>query len=241
VQAILARVPTPDLVFTSEAYGDELALRLGSRHICVDPMRSRVPVSGTAVRRDPLREWRFLPAPVRAHFARRVAVVGPESTGKTSMCAALAERYRTAWVPEFARAHLDVKGAPFGAEDLPIIARGQCAAEDRLARECDRVLFCDTDLVTTVLYAEHYLGAAPGWLRVAAIERSYALTLLLDVDVPWVPDPQRDLGHLRPQMLARFRAAIERRGAPYVLIRGGWDERLVQACAAVDRLLGEPW
>ena len=236
--AILERVPAPDVVFTSEDYGDELAARLGARHVCVDRPRSRVPISGRAVRKDPLAAWRFLPPPVRAHFARRVAVVGPESTGKTTLCATLAERYRTRWVPEFARAHLDVKGAPFAPEDVALIARGQVAAEDRLARECDRVLFCDTDLATTAIYAEHYFGAAPGWLRVAAMERRYALHLLCDVDVPWVPDPQRDLPHLRDAMLARFRAALDRRGGPTVVLSGSWDERLGRACAAIDRVLG---
>lgn len=223
--AIGARAPRVDVVFTSEDYGDELAARLGARHVCVDRARARVPISGTAVRRDPLGSWRFLPPPVRAHFARRVAVVGPRSTGKTTLCATLAERYRTAWVADFARAHLAVTGAPLAPEDLAAIARGRIAAEERLARACDRVLFCDGDLTTTVLDAEHDLGDAPGWLRVAAMQQRHALTLLC------LPDGGG-------AALERFRAALARRGRDVVELTGSWDERTARACAAVDRLLG---
>jgi NadR type nicotinamide-nucleotide adenylyltransferase len=239
IAAIRRLVPAgPDVVVSSETYGDELARRLGARHVCFDLSRTRVPISATAVRKDPLGAWPYLPPPVRAYYARRVAIYGPESTGKTTLAATLAERYATVWCPEFARAHLDLKGGPVEPADIPLIAQGQIAAEDRLARQANRVLFCDTELSTTVIYAEHYFGACPGWLRVEAMARRYALYLLLDVDVPWVPDPQRDLGHSRDEMFARFRAALDARGARYEVISGSWDQRLSRACAAIDRLLG---
>jgi len=240
--AIRRVVPAgPDLVFTSEAYGDELARRLGARHVCVDLERRRFPISGTQVRADPLAAWRHLPAPVRAYFVKRVAVYGSESTGKTTLAARLAAAYRTAWVPEHAREYLDRKGA-LEASDLEPIARGQLADEDRLARVADRVLFCDTEIETTVIYGEAYFGGCPDWIRAAARGRRYDLYLLLDVDVPWVADPWRDFGDRRAEMHARFVRAVADKSAPIVRISGSWDERFAAACAAVDavvRLTGE--
>jgi NadR type nicotinamide-nucleotide adenylyltransferase len=98
----------PDLVFSSEAYGDELARRLGARHVAVDRERRAVPVSATRIRAAPLANWEYLPPCVRPHYALRVAIVGAESTGKTTLARELAARRRTAWVPEFARAYLEI-------------------------------------------------------------------------------------------------------------------------------------
>lgn len=100
-----------DAVFSSEAYGDELARRFDAVHVAVDPARGTFPVSGTAVRADPAQYWDFLSAPVRAYFTRRVVVVGAESTGTTTMARALATALRerggcfrrTTWIEEFGR------------------------------------------------------------------------------------------------------------------------------------------
>ena len=234
-------VPTPpDLVFSSESYGDELARRLGARHVLVDRERRAVPISGERVRADPIGCWEFLPECVRPEYVRRVVVTGPESTGKTTLARRLAEHFATAWVPEYARGYLDLKYAggtipspPCEATDIPAIARGQLASEERAARSANRLLFCDTDLYATRLYAEEYFGECPQWIRDAAAARRYELHLLLDVDVPWVADPQRDRPHLRRELLARLSRALENDRRPYVLVSGGWDERFERARAAV--------
>jgi NadR type nicotinamide-nucleotide adenylyltransferase len=236
--AIRRVVPVgPDLVFTSEDYGDELAARLGARHVCVDKARSAFPISGTAVRAAPLAAWRYLPAPVRAHFVKRVLVYGSESTGKTTLAAELARLYRTAWVPEFARAYLDAKGS-LEASDFDVIARGQLAAEEAGARAADCVLFCDTDLTTTVIYAEVYTGGCPEWLRAAAAAQSYDLVLFLGIDVPHVADRWRDFGARRAELHERFRRALLGRSGRVVELSGPWAERARRARAAVDDLLG---
>ncbi len=106
-----AGVSTVDAVFSSEPYGDELARRFSAVHVCVDPPRAAVPVSGRAVRADPVGHWGYLTPPVRAWFVRRVVVVGAESTGTTTLARDLAERYAarggvwagTRWVPEYGR------------------------------------------------------------------------------------------------------------------------------------------
>src|SRR5918999_1016583 len=100
-----------DVVFTSESYGDELAARLRARHVCVDATRGAVAVSGTAVRADPMAHWHYIPEVVRPYFVRRVAIVGAESVGKTTLARQLAERFDTVWVPEYGRAYCEGKNA----------------------------------------------------------------------------------------------------------------------------------
>jgi NadR type nicotinamide-nucleotide adenylyltransferase len=237
----------PALVFTSESYGDELARRLGARHVCVDPARALVPVSGRAIRESPLLHWAFLPPPVRAHYAARVAIVGTESTGKTTLAAALARRWRTEWVPEFARAYLEERGPvtqPDGSTeictlaDIEPIARGHIAAEDRLAPWANRVLFSDTDLSVTEIWSREYFGSCPEWVSRASREPRYALTLLTGTDIPYEADWQRDRPHMREEMHARFRAALEERGRRYVEVRGSPEARLARADAAIEEVFG---
>ena len=248
--SLLRVLPHPiEVVFSSETYGDRLALELGAaRHVCVDLDRSTVPVSATRVRRDPDGAWDLIAWPARPWHVRRVCVYGPESTGKTTLTRQLAEHYDTIWVPEYARPYLDRANAErvlptpesfVIAEDIPEIAKGHARTEDAAATLARRVVFIDTDLVTTTLYSDFYFGACPEAVRREADRRTYDLTLLLDVDVPWVADPLRDQPDDRGGWMARFRGALEARQRPYTLVRGGWKERFETACTAVDALLSE--
>jgi NadR type nicotinamide-nucleotide adenylyltransferase len=190
------------------------------------------------MRANPYAHWRHLAEPVRPWYCRRVVVFGPESTGKTTLARRLAEHYRTVWVPEWARSHLDPQGGACRESDIERIALGQAASEDTLARLAERVLICDTDTLTTTIWSEVYFSRVPNWVAALAARRRHDLYLLCDIDVPWVSDGQRDMPHRREEFLARCRAALERHGRPYVLVQGGWDERFRTAVTAIDRLLG---
>ena len=125
------------------------------------------------------------------------------------------------------------------ADDIPRIARGQLATEEALAARARRVLFCDTDVATTVIWSRRLFGSCPAWIEEQAAARHYDLTLLLDVDVPWVDDAQRFLGEPgeRAAFFAGCEAMLHDLGRPYLVVRGSWDERFAQAVAAVDALL----
>ena len=172
---------------------------------------------------------------------KRVVLIGSESTGKTTLAERLARHYGVAWVPEFVRDYAAAKGTPLDASDVDAIARGQVAREDeyrsRAAAGNERLLIGDTDLLSTAVYAAHYYGRAPDWVTAAARQRRPDLYLLLDIDLPWSPDPQRDRGHLRPEMHALFRAAVEASGTPFVVISGDTQSRFTAAEGAIDDLL----
>lgn len=231
-----AREPI-DYVFASETYGQRLAAEVGAKFIPVDIGRQTVPVSGTAIRTSPLAHWQQLPPCVRPYYVKRVCIFGPESTGKSTLARDLAAHFQTAHVPEFARELLDPQGGVCHEADIPLIARGQLASEDALARQANRVLICDTDLLTTTIWSEVLFGGCPDWIRRAALERPYDLYLLLDVDVPWVNDTQRFLPHQRQEFFSRCRDALDQTGRSYRIIGGSWAERFSQASAAVRTVL----
>jgi HTH-type transcriptional regulator, transcriptional repressor of NAD biosynthesis genes len=227
-----------DVVFTSEEYGDELGRRIGARHVSVDPHRRVVPVSGTALREDPMAHWAFIPRIVRPHFVRRVAVLGAESTGKTTMARQLAQRFDTAWVPEFGRAYCEDRDPrTLVSDDFEAIARGQASAEDAAALDTNRVLICDTELHTTCTWSDLITGSRSAWLASAARARRYDLLLLLDADVPWIDDGTRVLEQRRVEHTALLRAELDAAGRPYRVLSGSFEQRFAAATTAVEALL----
>lgn len=230
----------PDLVFASEAYGARLASELGARFVPVDPGRSGVPVSGTAIRRDPMAHWRWLPRCVRPWYVRRVCVFGPESTGKTTLAARLADHFGTVWVPEYARTLIEHQAGEIAAADMPRVVRGQAASEAALARSADRLLICDTDPLTTAVWSAALFGAVADEVARAADTHDYDLTLLCDVDVPWVDDVARYRPDERRAFFESCRAELETRGRRFVVVTGAdWDARFTLARDAVAQLLAE--
>jgi len=230
-----------DLVFASEDYGFKLAEVLNAEFVPVDPGREMMPVSGTALRENPLKYWRYIPDEVRPYYLKRVCVFGPESTGKSTLSADLARHFDTLYVHEYARPLLDYKDGRCDYADIERIARGQAAAEDALALRANRVLFCDTDALTTTIWSDVFFGKCPDWVLEEAERRTYDLYLLLDVDVPWIDDAQRNLGEAdaRRAFFARCKQALDERGRPYVHIYGPWAERFARAVAAVEQCLAQ--
>jgi NadR type nicotinamide-nucleotide adenylyltransferase len=165
---------------------------------------------------------------------KRVVVTGSESTGKTTLAARLAAHFGAPCTPEFARGHAARTPRPLRPGDVEPIARGQRALEDAAALRAGRLLIQDTDLLSTCVYAEHYYGACPPGVRRAL--RPPDLYLLLAIDVPWIPDPHRDRGHLREHMHALFLAAVRESGAPFVEITGDWEERFRRAVLAIESI-----
>jgi NadR type nicotinamide-nucleotide adenylyltransferase len=164
----------------------------------------------------------------------RIAVYGPESTGKTELAGKLAAHFRAPLVAEYARERWDAQGA-LALDDMLPVAREQWRREDEAAARAERLVICDTDALTTMLY-----GTTPDELRRTAEKRcrNYSLYLLLDIDVPFADDPQRCFPDPadREKAMRVWRGALARRGLPFVLIRGGWAERERAAIAAIEAI-----
>jgi NadR type nicotinamide-nucleotide adenylyltransferase len=233
----------PDVVFTSESYGEPYARFLGCAHVAVDPSRRRVPVSGSAVLARPLAHLDYLEPCVRAYFVPRVVLVGAESTGKTTLARALAEHYRTAWVPEYARLYCDgllaSRDYVWHPRDFVHLARAQQGLEDELARHAIPVLICDTDAFATALWHELYLGHPSEEVRRIADSRGYALYLLAGDEIPWEDDGTRDRPHRRSWFQRRFHDGLIASGRPFVEVTGSLEVRIERSIVEIDRLLKE--
>jgi len=167
----------------------------------------------------------------------RIAVYGPESTGKTELAARLAARFHAPLVAEYARERWDQQGA-LGLEDMLPIAREQWRREDEAAARAERLVIGDTDALTTTLWSDLLYGTTPDEVRRGAEKRckNYALYLLLDIDVPFAPDPQRCFPDPadREKAMRVWRGALDRRRLPYELISGDWATREKAAIEAIE-------
>ena len=195
----------------------------------------------------------------------RIAVFGPESTGKTTLAGKLAAHFSAPLVAEYAREFWDRHGV-IALEDIPVIAREQWRREDaatlggtrprdglkEYSQEETRpeaefhhppphLIICDTEALTTMLWSDLLYGTCPDETRrgVEARAKNYGLYLLLDIDVPWTPDPQRCFPDEadRQKCWKIWRGALERRHLPFTIIRGDWAQREKAAIAAVAALL----
>lgn len=232
---------TPDAVFTSEDYGDPYAHFLGCRHVLVDKARSRVPISGTIVRRDPLAAWDFLEPCVRAHFAKRIVLVGAESTGKTTLARDLAKALGTTWVPEYGRLYAEGKqhsGDAWRTEEFVTIAKEQNRVEDHLARTANRILVCDTNAFATSVWHERYMGTRSQEVEALTRDRRYDLWLVSGDEIPFEQDGTRDGEHIRHWMHNRFIKRLNDIGAEYVVLNGTREERLRRALDLIAHATG---
>jgi NadR type nicotinamide-nucleotide adenylyltransferase len=213
---------------------------MGAEHVCVDRARLAVPISGTAVRRDPYLNWDFLEAPVRGWYAKRVCVLGAESTGTTTLARALAEQLKTLWVEEFGREYSIQKlrhcEACWRSEEFVAIAEEQSRREDAAARRANRVLICDTNAFATALWHRRYLGAHSQVVDEIARRRHADLYLLTGDEIPFVQDGLRDGEHIRHEMHRWFEQALAAQPAPWKLLRGPLEHRLRDAVRLVTGL-----
>ncbi|MDU0369260.1 ATP-binding protein [Hymenobacter endophyticus] len=173
----------------------------------------------------------------------RVALTGPESTGKTTLSRLLAEHYSTTWAPEYARYYLEQHGPGYVLADLERIAKGQLRAEQNALQAAQLqgrpLFFCDTDLLVIKIWAEHAFGICPPWILRRIEEQRYDLVLLLNVDLPWEPDPLREHPNHRQYFYDLYQRELREQMSNYAEISGTPEERLEQACFHVDTLLGK--
>ena len=187
----------------------------------------------------------------------KVAVLGAESTGKTTLCRDLSAHFRSPWVPEYMRTYLqgkwDSEQATCTWDDLLPIAQGQIELENELAQQAakntqpssigseqdsnpKKYLFCDTSLFELMVYSNWYYGDCPEALTKAALAHHYDLILLTEVDTPWVADDLRDAPHEREEMSAYFASQLETHNKIFRRIGGDRNERVRQVVEWLEAL-----
>ena len=226
-----------DFIFSSEAYGEPFAKHLNAKHISFDPERKQFPVSASQIHKSPYRYWDFIPEVIKPYFVKKICFYGAESTGKSVMTKKMAERYETEFVPEVAREM--IVSNTFNREDIIAIGREQTARVFQQLKKANKILFCDTDLITTQIYSRHYLKVVPPVLYEFERMVQYDLYFLFEIDTEWVGDGLRDQGsaEARQNMHRIFKEELDRRKINYITVQGSWGERERIVSRAIDLLL----
>ncbi len=169
---------------------------------------------------------------------KKIVVIGPESTGKSTLSEELAAALHTVWVPEYARNYLTTLSRPYEAHDLLIIASGQLAEEDTLQINANKYLICDTDLYVIKVWSEHKYGQCHATILEQIATRKYDLYLLTDIDMPWEEDPLREnpSAEDRTYFYNIYKDIVMQSGTPWKSVNGNKAERLSQALEAVKQL-----
>ena len=236
-----------DFVFSSELYGFKVAEVIGAKHIMVDKDRDLFPISGTMVRYNLLNHWKMLPPETQAAFANRVCVVGPESTGKTTLTKYLTKNFKGIFLPEYGRLFYENKlhenpnyEYECKYEDISEIAKGHFLYEEQAKHHS--ILFADTDAIITKIFSEVYFGKTPSLVEEYIELRSdyYDLYLVTKPNVPWVSDGQRDLESERWRFYDLLLENLERYKRNYKIIDAtSWSERNGIATSSVTALLSK--
>ncbi len=230
----------PEVVFTSEAYGDTYASFLGCRHVLVDQARLAVPCSGTAVRSDPWGMRKFLEPVVRAWFVKRIVVLGAESTGTTTLSKDLAESLGEPWVAEYGREYSERKQAAgdslWRSGEFLLIANEQTKREGEAAKSARKFLICDTNAFATVLWHRRYMGEMPENAEACLAGCKADLYILTGDEIPFVQDGTRDGEAIRHEMHEWFSDALREQEIPWCAVKGTRAERLEKALDSIRSL-----
>jgi NadR type nicotinamide-nucleotide adenylyltransferase len=168
---------------------------------------------------------------------KKVAVIGPECTGKSALSEFLADHFKTGWVPEYARGYLDNLIRPYEQHDLLTIAHGQMRVEDEWARDAGKLMICDTNLYVIKVWSEFKFGSCQEEILKHIASRQYDLYLLTYIDLPWEEDPQREHPDKREELYQIYLNEMKNQPVPFVEIKGARELRRKTAVDAVEKLL----
>lgn len=164
----------------------------------------------------------------------KVAITGPESTGKSMIAQLLADHYQTVWVPEYARIHLLGIDRPYNYSDLLEIAQKQLTSEKVFEPLANKILFSDTELLVAKIWCEDKFGTCHSWILEALEKQHYDLYLLMDIDLPWQYDPLREDENRRTILFEKYRNELEKYNFNYKIVSGQDVLRLKNAIGHID-------
>lgn len=169
---------------------------------------------------------------------KKIAVIGPESTGKSTLCEDLAKALNTVWVPEYARAYLQQLERPYTLTDLGLIAQGQMELENSVEEQANKYLICDTTLHVIAVWSKHKYSYCDPTLEQAIQACNYDLFIVTNIDFPWQDDPLREHPeeHMRRYFFDLYKNIAQTSGKPYIIASGSPKERLDSVLASINSL-----
>lgn len=170
---------------------------------------------------------------------KKIAIVGPESTGKSTMSSYLAKYYNTVWIPEFAREYCEKLTEPPAWQDEVNMFYGQVALEEELLPKANQLLICDTTFITVKIWSDYTFGKSPQEVLDELPKRPYDLYLLLNIDLPWEDDPLRDFPNLREHFMEVWYKELNELNANYKVISGSGSERYANAVKVIDSFISD--
>ncbi len=167
---------------------------------------------------------------------KRIAIIGAESTGKTTLARSLALRYQTIWVPEYAREYMTVVDySDYTLDDIINIAKEQKQQEEQAIGNANKLLITDTEFITAKVWCEDVFGTCPKWIEEQVQTNRYDLYLLTANDLPWVPDPVRINSQRREYFFNWYKRELEQEQLPFEIVSGKYEARLFCAVQAIKK------
>jgi len=166
---------------------------------------------------------------------KKIALIGPESTGKTTLCGLLAAHFKTVWVPEIARQYIGSLDRKYTLGDIEYCTRAQLNEEEVLIKKANTFLFCDSEMIIAKVWCEDVFKIVPPWLEEKVSTNLYDLHLLMQPDIPFEHDPVRENPHRRKFFYDWYKRELDARKFPYEVIGGMGDERFRNALAAISK------
>ncbi len=179
-------------------------------------------------------------------YRKKIVIIGPESTGKSTLCELLARHYNTEWCPEYAREYLLTHGKKYSYDNLLTIAKGQLSIEDKTAEQLASIdtqntkpLIIDTDMYVMKVWCEYVFQQCHQYILDQIIRRKYDLYLLCNIDLPWVKDELREYPDeiYRRELFHIYKDILINQHTPWVQINGSYEERLQTAISAIDKMV----
>ena len=227
-------VPSVDIIFSSEPYGEFVAEAMSINFQNFDLAREQVPISATKIRENPFQYWEYLPQVVQPYFVKKIVLLGTESTGKTTLTEKLANAFQTNFVLEQAR-QIEKVTDDFTFEDLQTVVQIQTEAIQKAKENTNKLLFIDTNLLITLSYSQFLFGK-----KLEVNEEVYQanqadIYFYLDKDAPFIQDGTRLSENNRNQLNDSHLRKLKEHQINYHLIQGNWEERFEKMKEIVSR------
>jgi HTH-type transcriptional regulator, transcriptional repressor of NAD biosynthesis genes len=240
VPLVYSEIEDLDAVFTSENYGDDFAKYLGVAHVLVDKDRLNVPISGTMIRQDPFKNWNYIADEMKSFFVKRIAIMGPESVGKSTLTKNVSNNLGTNFVPEYGRLIYEINNSVTIDDFIPI-SKGRQEIEDWMIKFSKKYLICDTEDITTYIFSkmycpDEYQKVEPYFLNALKTKPKYDLYILLKPDCEGVQDGTRNFLEERWDHYEVIKSHLISYGCNFVEVGGEWRERENEVIRLINEL-----